>query len=458
MTESLPKILCKDGTAAKPVVFAYLLTAHEKLDDRSYGKPDVIAACGPGLCSYAKEIVALLDQESLQQALRKLADENLGLKGHSKRMFLAYPICRYADDALMDELTRKAPKWASVSRGKDAPSLATFRKAAVYSESRAAMLFADKYRELGRYAEVRNTNEETMRDQYLANVGLDASGAMKVDLGNQTVTVRLQKDLSFLVELPGGKTSKSLPKKGADEAVYKAANEKFAAMKKDAKKIIKNRAQLLFEHFLNGYGRASEDWQRAYLDNPLLRQIAELLVWEQNGHTFTVGENGCITADGTPYQLNDDQIRVAHPMEMSPAEVKAWQKYFTVWGLKQPFEQIWEQVVEPASVRADRYVGFSIPYYRFTGVEKHGIYAEKDFRGVVDITLEGCTADICPLNKYSMVGIDDPFEIKSFKFRRYTRQVNHIVAYFDRITVYGRILKDDVSVVNKPTVYEMKTT
>jgi len=34
----------------------------------------------------------------------------------------------------------------------------------------------------------------------------------------------------------------------------------------------------------------------------------------------------------------------------------------------------------------------------------------------------------------------------SFSFGKYTRSVNHIVAYLDRITVYGRILKDDVSV------------
>ena len=38
------------------------------------------------------------------------------------------------------------------------------------------------------------------------------------------------------------------------------------------------------------------------------------------------------------------------------------------------------------------------------------------------------------------------FEIKEISFKKFTRRVNHIIAYFDRITVYGRIAKDDVSV------------
>ena len=46
---------------------------------------------------------------------------------------------------------------------------------------------------------------------------------------------------------------------------------------------------------------------------------------------------------------------------------------FTENKLKQPFEQIWEPVVDPNTVTKDRYKGCMIPYYRFTGKQKHGI-------------------------------------------------------------------------------------
>lgn len=43
--------------------------------------------------------------------------------------------------------------------------------------------------------------------------------------------------------------------------------------------------------------------------------------------------------------------------------------------------------------------------------------------------------------------MEDRFEIESFDFYKYTRQVNHIVAYLDRITVWDRVRKDVLSVM-----------
>jgi len=45
-------------------------------------------------------------------------------------------------------------------------------------------------------------------------------------------------------------------------------------------------------------------------------------------------------------------------------------------------------------------------------------------------------------------GTSDPNEISEFGFAKYTRQVNHIVAYLDRITARDRIRKDDLSVMD----------
>ena len=107
----LPKVTCTDGAQAPESAMAYLLTAHEELQaQRWQGQPDVVAAYpSSGICEHAAEVLALLDQKSFQSALRTLADENLGLSGRSKQMFLAYPICRYADEDLMAELTSRAP-------------------------------------------------------------------------------------------------------------------------------------------------------------------------------------------------------------------------------------------------------------------------------------------------------------------------------------------------------------
>ena len=451
---ALPKVTCTDGAQAPESAMAYLLTAHEELQAQLYQEqPDVVAAYpSSGICEHAAEILALLDQKCFQSALRTLADENLGLSGRSKKMFLAYPICRYADEDLMAELTSRAPKWASSVSGNDAPPLRTFRKAALYSETRAAMLFADKFGDLDVYAGIRGTDGDTIRDQFLSNIGLDESGGKAYDLGNQTVTARLQKDLSFLVELPTGKTAKSLPKKGADAEKYAAANADFSEMKKNAKKIVKNRVSILFADFLSGRARKADAWKESYLKNPLLRQVASLLVWAQEGVTFTILNREIIANGESPVTLTDAPIRLAHPMEMNKALVESWQKYFAAKGLKQMFPQIWEPVFDPESVREDRYRGCTVPVLTLSSQKKHGIGVDglSAYSESFELWLTDCELEAEPSDWRYVPGVNDDFyyTLGKFTFTKYTRWTNHIVGWFDRYLIADKIKKDDVSVCN----------
>ena len=437
----LPKLLYEDGTEADFLILIYLLTAHGCGIFEEYKKA--------GISPNAKEIINLLDEESLQSALRSLAEKYLGKNTRGRKLLLAEPICRYADETLMRDLTGRAPSWKSSSSGIDAPPLKAFRHANAYSETRAAMLFADRYHELARYAGIRNTDEDTLRDKYLSDVGLETDGTKTYTLGNQTVTAVLQKNLSFLIRLENGKTSKSIPKKGADETLYLIANADFSEMKKNVKKIIKNRKDLLFEDFLSGRSRKALSWLEAYTKNPLLRFVASLLVWLQNQKTFLLTENGAISSDGSPYEiLSEFDISLAHPMAMKKDDLTAWQKYFTANALKQPFEQIWEPVLDPQTINEDRYRDCMIPYYRLTNREKHGIFVtDEDFHDIIEITFKDCKAKIERIDwKFHEIAPDDPFEIQSFAFDKYTRTVNHIAAYLDRVTIYDRILKDDISI------------
>lgn len=370
--------------------------------------------------------------------------------GNDRRNDLAFPICRYADEALMAELTKIAPSWRSSISGNNAPPLLSFRYANAYSDTRAAMFFADKYGDLGRYAELRGTTEDAIRDQFLSDVGIDEAGGKVYDLGNQKVIARLQKDLSFLVELPGGKTAKSLPKKGADEAKYAEANADFSEMKKATKKIVKNRSDNLFGDFLSGRKRDAESWRTSYLRNPLLRSVAELLVWGQGGKTFTLKDGQPIDSAERPYTIGDNPIAVAHPMDMKAADVQAWQKYFTTHGLKQPFEQIWEPVYRKEDITPDRYEGSVVGIYYMSGRDKHGIHSE----GLVSFSeTYGFWLDDCKLEAEGSVwrlGFDNnkdaTYTFGKFSFKKFTRRVNHIVRILDRMTIVDRIKKDDASI------------
>lgn len=88
--KDLPKLLNKSGKPESKSILAWLLTAHEEqLDGCVQADYEV-----PGLRPEAAEMMQYLDAESLQKALLQLADRYLGSNGNSKKMYLAYPICR----------------------------------------------------------------------------------------------------------------------------------------------------------------------------------------------------------------------------------------------------------------------------------------------------------------------------------------------------------------------------
>jgi len=444
---SLPAIYAKDGSKLTTAVLLWLLFEHEEpvaYEKNALGPKHII-----GLTERAAAVVAELDAEKFQKALLKLADDHLGHKGVNKGRFLASPICRYADAALTAELTKRAPSWRTTANGINSPSLVAFRWGILFNDTHAAMLFADQMGDLNRYAAARKMNAEVLRDKCLADVGLDANGQKAFDLGNQKVIVELQPDLSFIVVLPDGKTAKSLPKKDADTELYSAANAAFTELKKNVKKIVKNRQKNLQQDFLTGKEYDAAHWNAAYLPNPLLRKVASLLVWQQGQNTFTISNGALITEDEKEYVLKaDSKLKLAHPMELEASVIQKWQAYFVKHGLKQPFEQVWEPVMNKTPISQNRYKGIMIPYYHFHEKTHHGIKVEDAyFHQHVSISFEDCSAEVERIDYHRHeLNPDDRFEITSFTFKKYTRKVNHIVAYLDKITINERLLKDDSSI------------
>lgn len=444
----LPKVCFADGEKAPDFALAYLLTVHEESYVSSGEKERRIRPAyeKPGICENAQKVVTLLDPKDLQRAIMHLAEWNLTVSRRSKRMYLAFPICRYADDDTMNELIRCSSKWCS-------SVLYTFYNACIYNECRSVIIFADKIGYLSYYARIRGTDEQTIRDTVMADFGFDEEGKKQYNLGGTTIIVTFEKDCSFsLFDTKNNKTVKSMPKRGNDEALVAAAAKDFSELKKNVKKVIKNRFAQLFSAFLDETEQKAENWKKAYIGNPVLRAVANTVVWKQDKNTFILKDDKAICADGTPYTIGDSPILVAHPMEMNQEELSAWKAYFLNNSLKQAFEQIWEPVISPNEVQKDRYAGISIPFYYFMNKDKHGIsieYGEEpEFPMEPSIYFEDCDLDWHWANEWHDVTPSEVIEIKKFVFSKYTRQVNHIVAYLDKAVISGLIEKDDVSVAN----------
>ena len=316
------------------------------------------------------------------------------------------------------------------------------RGAVLLNDTVTAMRYADSLGLLERYAEMRGTDADTIRDSIISDFGLDESGRKEWTLGGKTLTAVLNTDLTLSLSDEDGKVLKSVPKKGAEPEEFEAVNKEFAAMKKDIKAVAKTRNEKIFADFLSGRKRSGKAWKDAYLHNPLLRMLARLIVWEQEGVTFTLREDGkAYNVNGKEYSVSDKEVTVAHPMEMKKEETEAWQLYFNNNGLKQPFEQVWEPVTDASLVKPGRYDGCTIPLYMLMNKEKHGIIME----GQSQLTLKDCSAGLRLVEGHHD-WVNNDFEVTDFRFKKYTRQVNHIVCHLDKGTVSGRVKKDDVTV------------
>ncbi len=325
------------------------------------------------------------------------------------------------------------------------------RGALLLSDTKAAIMALDKVKLLDKYAKMRGTTSEEIRDFALSDVGLDEDGKKYYDIGNKTIEVSLNENLSFeLYDPETNKTVKSIPKRGADTRKADEAGKDFALLKKNTKNIIKNRVMSLEEEFISGKGKKPQQWHKTYIDNPVLRSVASLVVWKQGNVSFTVKGKELIDPSGRSIGLADDMdIIVAHPMDMAPEDVKAWQKYFTDHSLKQPFSQIWEPVIDLNNVKKDRYKGIMIPYYRFLNKEKLGIFIQdEDFHNEIYIGFDSCNAQVERKEfRRHAIEMDDSFEITSITVGKDKKKANHLLAYLDTVTALERAKNDDTSVV-----------
>ena len=134
-------------------------------------------------------------------------------------------------------------------------------------------------------------------------------------------------------------------------------------------------------------------------------------------------------------------------MEIEAEDTKAWQKYFTAHGLKQPFVQIWEPVRKAEEIKEDRYKDCRINPLYLKNKKKMGIkckwYYESHFLGIegFDVDVQGAP--------YVEGDKTERLEITSLRPKTWNRRASSVIVYLDRITVWDRVRKDDISVMDQ---------
>ena len=234
-------------------------------------------------------------------------------------------------------------------------------------------------------------------------------------------------------------------KKGADPELHKQAAEQFRKLKEYVKKAVRTRRNTLIDAFLSGEAKPVKEWKSAYLENGVLRKIAETVVWTQGYSTFILTATGAIDHTGSEYTIDENTpIGVAHPIELEKETLEAWRSCFDAHKLKQLFEQIWEPVIVFECIKQDRYMDCHIPVKVLRNCGIHGIdvsdYAEDWYTWRPQLYIS--CADV----EYELDEGNDTMEITSISFKEKSRRSNHVVFLLDKCTIRERILKDDPTI------------
>ena len=431
---TLPEVLLEDGTKAPTVLLKYIIVSYGGINPEA-----------PKFMPEADAAAKLLRYDSFCDALAKLSGD-LDCAAYPTLIPL---LCRYGNAKQIKAMISAHKNWNIKTEfgGKKIAVKDAFTKLLMLSDTREAAIFFEKNGGLDSYAKLRGMTAEQIRDSFLFDFGFDENGVRRFELGNTVLEVRLQKDLKLdMFDTNKQKAVKTVPKTGADPALYQLAKDEIADMRSNIKKAYTIRKWELFDDYIGKRKFSSKKWSESYLKNPFLHVLAELLVWQQEGKTFTCSDSGLVTADGAEYALSDKPVILAHPMEMDKADVAAWQRYYTARGLKQPFEQVWEPVREASQISPDRYAGIPIPVVYLRHAERRGIscdwYYVNDYSNSRYLDINGFKVSAEETTE------QDKLQIASIKPNTWNRRTNMVISYLDRLTVYGRIAKDDVTVMD----------
>ena len=321
------------------------------------------------------------------------------------------------------------------------------------------MQYFDKKKLLDGYAKMRGMSAQEIRDfRMIPDFGFDSNGKIYYEADELKFSVSILPDTCLeLRDEVSDKIIKSIPKKGADPEKLEVIRNNITSLKKEIKKFIKSKIANLCKLHIDGVSININVWRKVYVDNPVIKPISFGLVWKDSKNNFfTVSASGIIDVNGTEYEP-DSKIEVAHAIDMSVELLKKWQDYFLKNGIKQPFEQVWEPIVDLSKINIENRYN----QLRLTSDERNSLKRALSLRGI-DVYSDSMEAyydynnneyeyedyNTMHFGKYISVSyfIDEDRSVIIVKISvdSYSeRPINAIVFELDKIAIRKDILNDD---------------
>lgn len=197
----------------------------------------------------------------------------------------------------------------------------------------------------------RGLTREQLGDRLVPECGLDAGGQRVFDYGPRRFEFVLGPELKPMVRNEAGKLLKAPPKPGKkdDPELAPRAFADWKIFKKLATDTVKLQVHRLELAMVCGRRWSPEEFQRFFVQHPLLRHLTRSLLWASHAgrslQPFRLDAAGAyLDAKGSPVDIGSGPIGLVHPLELSAEERSRWDALWDEVEVLAPFPQLDREV------------------------------------------------------------------------------------------------------------------
>jgi len=203
-------------------------------------------------------------------------------------------------------------------------------------------------RQAAALAERKGWTMAELADRTMPSGGFDESGVLELSYGQRSFTARLLPDFKIELFNPEGKKVTSLPEPRQDDDadLAKDAKKAFAAAKKEIKSIVDLQTDRLYEALCTGRDWSFDEWERYINRHPIVRRLAQRLVWIAQEIGMDVIEFRPLD-DGSLTDVDDNavtpaltaRVHLAHDSNVAAENSARWRQHLVDYEVAPLFQQ-----------------------------------------------------------------------------------------------------------------------
>lgn len=212
-------------------------------------------------------------------------------------------------------------------------------------------------------ARQRGLSRAELEDQAVPTLGFDAATGPRFDFGGRRFEAVLAPGPRLLLRDDRGRLRADLPAPGArdDRVRARQALADWRLLRRSLREVVREQTARLERAMISGQRWPMRLFQRAFLRQPVLAQLARLLLWggyDDRGRlvrTFRVNDElTLVDAEEAPVSPTDlNSVRVVHPIELVEPQRRTWAAVWRDHELVAPFAQLGRRLYPLADGEAD---------------------------------------------------------------------------------------------------------